>query len=142
MKQRMFRKLTALFLCMAVITALLLVGCVEQIETSAATIAETGTLGEGETVFNLCVIGSDGSKEDFEIRTDKTTVGEALMEIGLLEGEDSEYGLYVKTVNGETLDYDTDGKYWAFYIDDAYATTGVDATPIEADVIYTFKAES
>ncbi len=142
MKQRPFQKLTAIFLCIAVITALLLTGCVEEIETTTAPAAQSGVLGEGETVFHFSVIGSDGTEEEFEIHTNKTTVGEALMEVGLVEGEDSEYGLYVKTVNGETLDYDTDGKYWAFYINDSYAMTGVDETPIEADTIYAFKAES
>ena len=37
----------------------------------------------------------DGNETNFEIHTDKTTVGEALMEVGLLEGEESEYGLFV-----------------------------------------------
>ena len=55
-------------------------------------------------------------------------MGDALTELGLIEGEDSEYGLYVKTVNGITADYDTDGHYWAFYVDGEYAQTGVDAT--------------
>ena len=49
--------------------------------------------------------------------------------------------MYVKTVNGVTVDYDTDGKYWAFYIDDEYAMTGVDSTPITDGSSYTFKVE-
>ena len=40
-----------------------------------------------------------------------------------------------------TLDYDTDGAYWAFYINGEYAMTGVDATSIEAGASYTLKAE-
>ena len=69
------------------------------------------------------------------------TVGAALLSLGLIAGEDSEYGLYVKTVNGVTVDYDTDGKYWAFYVDGEYAATGVDSTDITAGATYTFKAE-
>ena len=61
--------------------------------------------------------------------------------VGLGAGEDSEYGLYVKTVNGVTVDYDQDGKYWAFYVDGEYAATGVDSTDITAGATYTFKAE-
>ena len=63
------------------------------------------------------------------------------MELGLISGEESQYGLYVKTVNGITLDYDKDGKYWAFYIGGEYAVTGVDTTEITAGSTYTFKAE-
>ena len=61
------------------------------------------------------------------------------MELGLIAGDDSEYGLYVKTVNGVTLDYDKDGKYWAFYINGEYASTGVDSTDITAGAEYAFK---
>ena len=68
-------------------------------------------------------------------------MGEALLELGIVAGDDTEYGLYVKTVNGVTLDYDTDGAYWAFYINGEYAMTGVDATNIEAGAIYALKAE-
>ena len=56
-------------------------------------------------------------------------------------GDDSEYGLYVKTVNGITADYDKDGVYWAFYIDGEYAAAGVDATAIEEGSSYSFKIE-
>ena len=52
----------------------------------------------------------------FTVKTDKDTVGAALLEHDLIAGEESQYGLYVKTVNGMTADYDVDGSYWAFYI--------------------------
>lgn len=66
----------------------------------------------------------------FTIHTDKDTVGEALLEHELIDGEDGAYGLYVKKVNGITADYDVDQSYWAFYINGEYAMTGVDMTEI------------
>ena len=75
------------------------------------------------------------------LSTGEKTVGAALLSLGLIAGEDSEFGLYVKTVNGVTVDYDKDGKYWAFYVDGEYAATGVDSTDITAGATYTFKAE-
>ena len=77
----------------------------------------------------------------FLVKTDKTTVGAALLEVELIAGEDSQYGLYVKTVNGITLDYDKDGKYWAFYIDGEMTMSGVDSTDIAEGATYEFKAE-
>ncbi len=142
MKQNKFRKVMAFCFCLAMITVLLLTGCVEEIKSSELPSQESGTLGEGTTVFNVTVVGSDGNEENFEIHTDKETVGEALLEVGLIDGEQGEYGLYIKTVNGETLDYNEDGKYWAFYIGETYATTGVDATKIDTAQTYTLKAES
>jgi len=59
-------------------------------------------------------VDKEGSETQFEIHTEKETVGEALVELGLIAGEESEYGLYVKTVNGITADYDKDGVYWRF----------------------------
>ena len=106
------------------------------IPTSDATV-----LGKGNTVFNFTVVGVDGAETTYEIHTDKETVGEALMEVGLLEGEEGPYGLYVKTVDGTTLDYDKDGMYWSFYINGSYAMTGVDVTTIADGETYMFKAE-
>ena len=68
-------------------------------------------------------------------------VGDALTELNLISGDEGDYGLYVKTVNGITADYDTDGSYWAFYVNNEYAQTGVDLTPITEGDYYSFKIE-
>ena len=109
--------------------------------TSSVEATNATTLGEGATSFDFVVEGVDGKQKNFVIKTDKTTVGEALLELELIEGEDSQYGLYVKTVDGTTLDYDKDGKYWAFYVNGQYAAAGVDTTKIAAGETYMFKAE-
>lgn len=98
-------------------------------------------LGTGDTKFSLTVADQEGTETEFEIHTDKETVGEALLDAGLIEGDEGEYGLYVKTVNGITADYDKDGAYWAFYINGEYADTGVDATPAEEGGEYSFRVE-
>jgi len=103
--------------------------------------AELKQLGEGSTVFLFTVVDQEGGETSFEIHTDKETVGEALTELGLIAGEEGEYGLYVKTVNGITADYDKDGVYWAFYINGEYAATGVDATAVTEGDSYSFKVE-
>ena len=102
---------------------------------------DANVLGEGSAGFVFKVVTASGETKTFTVKTDKDTVGEALIDEGLIAGEDGPYGLYVKTVDGETLDYDTDGKYWAFYVDGSYAATGVDVTKIEAGKEYCFKAE-
>ena len=65
----------------------------------------------------------------------------AMIDEGQSAGEPGPYGRYVKTVNGITLDYDTDGKYWAFYVDGEYGITGVDETDIVPGSTYMFKPE-
>lgn len=91
--------------------------------------------------FTLEVADLDGKVTKHEISTDKQTVGEALLEQGLISGDVGDYGLYVKTVDGLTLDYETDGKYWAFYVDGEYAMAGVDSTDITDGSTYAFKPE-
>ena len=147
MNKSNMKKLLSILLCIALIAALALstVGCSKNDKTEPVASAETSggtvSMGEGETSFLFNVVDPDGKESSFEIHTDEKTVGAALLSLGLIAGEDSEYGLYVKTVNGVTLDYDTDGAYWAFYINGEYAMTGVDATSIEAGASYTLKAE-
>ena len=96
---------------------------------------------ETEKTFTFTVVHNNGEEKSFTITSTKKTVGEALIDEGLIAGEDSQYGLYVKTVDGETLDYDTDGKYWAFYANGEYAMAGVDTTNIVDGAAYSFKAE-
>ena len=95
-------------------------------------------LGEGATTVTVQV-KADERQVTFTIHTDKTTVGEALQEHNLLEGEESQYGLFVKKVNGIVADYDVDGYYWAFYINGEYGVSGVDTTNIEEGVTYSLE---
>ena len=111
------------------------------VENDVNTQTDVTVVGEGDTVFVFAVVDADGNEKVYEIHTDKTIVGDALLELELIAGDQGEYGLYVKTVDGITVDYDTDGKYWAFYINGEYAMTGVDATPITEGEEYSFKVE-
>lgn len=138
-------KFTSLLLCMMLIVAMALTaGCggkKQENTTSAVQEVSTSVLGEGTTQFTFTVVDGEGKETAFEIHTDKTTVGEALLELGLIAGEEGAYGLYVKTVNGITADYDVDQTYWTFYVNGEYGMTGVDATDIAAGATYTFKVE-
>lgn len=98
-------------------------------------------LGEGSVKFTFEVVDGEGNQKNFEIHTDKESVADALLEFDLIAGDDSEYGLYVKTVNGITADYDVDGTYWAFYIDGQYATSGVDGVVPQEGHTYSLKVE-
>ena len=145
------KKLISLLFCMMLIVAMALTttGCNEKTnnesqvstENTQNVQTEDNVLGEGKTEFTFTVVDKDGNETQFEIHTDKETVGEALLELDLIAGDEGEYGLYVKTVNGITADYDVDQTYWAFYVNDEYAQTGVDSTTITAGDSYSFKVE-
>ena len=100
-----------------------------------AAYTETQTFGEGDKTITVEVQAQDKSVT-FTIKTDKETVGAAMMEHGLIDGEEGPYGLYVKTVNGMKADYDTDQRYWAFYVNGEISMTGVDVTSITEGTTY------
>ena len=149
-------KLLSVFLCVVLIAAMALftTACdgnyiLNLLGYAQETTAETtsGNVKEGteapvaKKAFTFIVVDKNGNETTFNISTDKTTVGEALLAEGLIEGEAGAYGLYVKKVNGIVADYEIDQTYWAFYINGEYAFTGVDATPIEDGTTYSFKVE-
>jgi len=147
MQKSQMKRILSLILCMVLIAAIALfaAGCSEKTtqpeEIASATFENGSILGEGATAFTFTVTDGDGNESIFEIKTDKATVGEALLDVGIIAGEDGDYGLYVKSVNGITADFDKDGTYWAFYINGEYAMTGVDTTNVEAGATYSFKVE-
>ena len=100
-----------------------------------ATYVQDTELGEGAKTLTVKVEVEENSVT-FTIHTDAETVGEALLNLGIIAGENSQYGLYIKQVNGMTADYDIDQTYWAFYINGEYAMSGVDTTPITEGNIY------
>ena len=101
----------------------------------SAKYVEDTTLGNGTKTVKVEVTAEEKTIT-FTVKTDKTTVGEALLEQQLIEGENSTYGLYIKKVNGMLADYDVDQTYWAFYINGEYAVSGVDTTDIDETAVY------
>lgn len=135
------KKMIGLLLIAVMIMGFAACGAPEEAEIELITVTDGETIGEGSTEFPLTITDADGASIAVTVKTDEATVGEALVKLGLIAGEESEYGLYMKTVNGVTLDYEQDGLYWAFYIDGTYAVTGVDLTEIAAGSSYELKAE-
>lgn len=92
---------------------------------------EAGTESEkSQITITVTVKFEDETTKDFVITTSEEFLRGALEQESLVEGDESEYGLYVKTVDGVTADYEADKAYWAFYKDGEYLMTGVDTTPI------------
>lgn len=113
-------------------------GCESNEPPPAAAISDAREVGEGDSEFTLEVTDNGGELTRFIVRTNEKTIGAALLEVGLIEGEESQYGLFVKTVNGVTADYAADKAYWAFYVDGEYATSGADSVDIEQGKTYAF----
>ena len=133
MKMMQLKKMLSFSLCLVLIAAMALIsiGCKSSKDDEDA---------EPKS-FTFIVVDEGGGETSFSITSEKKTVGAALMDEGLIEGDDSTHGLYVKKVNGIFAEYESTGTYWAFYVNGEYALNGVDKTEIEDGATYTFKVE-
>ncbi len=93
-------------------------------------VATRPATSEGAKTVTVDVVHGDGTAKTFTYRTDEAYLGPVLVKEGLVQGTDSDYGLMIDTVDGETAVWETDNAYWALYIGDDYASTGVDQTPV------------
>ena len=144
MNKNSFKKMLSLIACIVLIAAMALVttGCsdnTEPTETPDLSQLPATVIGEGETVFYFIAVDLEGQMTKYEVHTNETTVGAALLGVELIAGDSGPYGLYVKTVNGVTLDWDTHGKYWSLLIEGEYSMNGVDTVEIVPGTTYTFQ---
>lgn len=79
---------------------------------SGATYTEDTEIGAGAHTA-LITVTIDGKSIVITVKSDKDNLAEMLVETGLAEGDNSEYGLYIKRVNGVLADYSVDQSYWS-----------------------------
>lgn len=93
---------------------------------------------EGAKTVVIEVTHADESTKEFTLHTDQEFLGGALEEQeGLVAGDEGEFGLFVKTVDGETAD-DSLQQWWCITKSGAEVNTGVDTTPIADGEKYEF----
>lgn len=84
------------------------------------------------------VIHKDGTATKKTLTTTETTLDQALLDAGLIAGDQGEYGLFVTEVDGETADYSKDGGWWKFLVNGEESSVGVSSTNIENGSTYSF----
>ncbi len=91
-------------------------------------LAACGQNGGTEKSATLTVVHGDGASKDIPVKSAKETLGEALLEAGVIDGDDGPYGLYVTTVDGEAADGGKE-QWWCLTKGGGQVNTGVDSTP-------------
>ena len=86
-------------------------------------------VSKGDKHIVVEVVHADGASKEYEYDTDEEYLRNVLEPAGLIAGEDSEYGMFVKTVDGYTVD-DAKQEWWCFTQDGGQVNTGVDTTPV------------
>lgn len=97
--------------------------------SSQAVSSVSSTVTEASKAVTVTVVDGDGASTEFALDTDQEFLRGALEEAELVEGEESEYGLFVTTVNGITADQEQE-QWWCFTKNGEALETGVDTTPI------------
>ena len=95
-------------------------------------------IGQGSRTFRFEVTDDSEELSVWNVSTNETTVGDALIAVGLIKGDVSEYGFFVTEVNGLTADFDANESWWGFFIDGEMAMVGVNAIDIEEGKVYAF----
>ena len=134
-----YNRLIAAFIAVAMI--FMLGACGETQKDVITTTEPISVETQDSNTFTFEVVDANGNKTQLPVMTDVKMLGDALQKLGYIKGEQGPYGLYIKEVNGITADYDIDGTYWAFYINDEMSVKGVDQTEIVDGAIYSFRVE-
>ena len=85
-----------------------------------------------EKAITIEVVDSSKKSVVYDVTTEAEFLRGAMDDTEGLEysGDESQYGIMVKTVNGELADYDKNGAYWSFTVNGEYSNHGIDTQPI------------
>ena len=123
--------ISSLFLMIAVIAVAAFTGCDDNQTTDEPITFKFEMVDKDENITSWDITATQTNHDGKQVST--PSVGEVLREEGIIE----EKGL-INTVNGITLDWETDKAYWEFQVDGVYSMTGVDDTSVKEGVVYAF----
>ncbi len=115
-------KFASLVLALAIVV-LFSVSCTEKVDTDAiwedATYTSDTALGTGANTVKVEIAAGERSVT-LTVNTDKSTLGDALFELGILNDPS-----FFDTCNGMKLDWNETQAYWGFYVDGSLALYGI-----------------
>ena len=91
--------------------------------------------GSKEIVVNIDHLNGDVAS--YTIYTDAEYLRAALEQENLIEGTESQYGLYVTSVDGEAAD-ENKQEWWGYSVNGTFAELGVDSQPVADGDVYDF----
>lgn len=149
--QNKTRLLSVILAVISVFSVILMAGCGQKTENNPvssaakkedkiwadATYTEDKTFGEGAKTVTVEVI-ANGKSVTFTLKTDKENLADAMLEFSLVEGDNDQYGLYIKKVNGILADYNVDQHYWSLSKNGETLMTGASGVKIQNGEKYEF----
>lgn len=92
---------------------------------------------KGSKTITVNIDHLEGEDKTYTIHTDEEYLRGALEQENLIDGTESEYGLYVLTVDGETAD-ETETQWWGYDVNGTLAEYGVDGQVVTDGDVYDF----
>ncbi len=83
----------------------------------------------GAKALTVTVVHGDGTEKVFDVHTDAEYLEGALLENQIVEDNQTEWGLYILTADGETAD-ETKEEWWCLTKNGEMTATGASDTPI------------
>jgi hypothetical protein len=138
--RRKTNRILALALAVIMLTMLITLTACES-DSSPGSSSPAGAvedIGQGGKVFRFEVTDDNENVNAWNVHTDETILGAALLDVGLIAGDETAFGLMVTEVNGLVADFNANQSWWMLLIDGEMAMVGVDSIEIEPDVVYAF----
>lgn len=126
-----------LLLCLALPTLVACMGGGADLWADAI-YTEDVALGTGACEF-LVDIEVGEKSITLTVKTDKEYLGDALLELGIIEGTEGPYGLYIDKVNGILASFEGDGAWWGLTVNGETSMSGVSAVKVESGARYGLK---
>lgn len=91
----------------------------------------------GNKTITVEISHLDGTTNTYTIETDEEYLRQALEQESLIEGSDSQYGIYILTMDGETVN-EAQQQWWSYTKSGEQVNYGVDSCPITDGDHYEF----
>lgn len=103
-------------------------------------------ISKGSKAVVIEVLNKESDLKTYKIKTDAEYLVDAMNELQdsqdfSYEGSESDYGLYITSINGQEAVYETDGSYWSIYVNNEYGMYGADQQPVNDGDTYRFAYE-
>ncbi len=96
---------------------------------------------QGSKTITVTVVHKDKTEKTFTYHTDEEYLDKVLIAEKLIEGYDDQYGFVVEKVDGEAALW-TDNVFWALYLGEVQASTGISQVVVTDGAVYKLVYES
>ncbi len=96
---------------------------------------------QGSKTVTVTVVHADKTEKTFTYHTDEEYLDKVLIAENLIGGYEDQYGFVVETVDGIKADW-KENVFWALYIGDQQATTGISQVVVTDGGVYKLVYES